>query len=218
MVLNLHGNLKNFVFEIWEGLDNVYNAAGLTGSLGLYWMVYSIWPLGPSSMSVAPLFPQKPEKMVVPTGVSCEQTHIQTHTVTNRRVRERKIVRQLICQKAAREAILRLFEDYVQYRHDKSKTSMLSSCLLGVTQMILFLWLAENINIKGGGVFLMCSWSTETVITLRDGGKLLGSFRRLVFDPSSETFAHLSLTKVKSGLVLFLLVSMISLPSFKFFF
>lgn len=28
-------------------------------------------PLGPSSMSVAPLFPEKPVKIVVPTGVSC---------------------------------------------------------------------------------------------------------------------------------------------------
>lgn len=41
-----------------------------TGSFGLYWMVYSIWPFGPSSISTAPLFPLKPEKMVVPTGVS----------------------------------------------------------------------------------------------------------------------------------------------------
>lgn len=41
-----------------------------TGSLGLYWMVYSICPLGPSSMSVAPLFRKNPEKIVVPTGVS----------------------------------------------------------------------------------------------------------------------------------------------------
>lgn len=41
-----------------------------TGSLGLYRMVYSICPLGPSSMSTAPLFPVKPEKMVVPTGVN----------------------------------------------------------------------------------------------------------------------------------------------------
>lgn len=36
-----------------------------------------------------------------------------------------------------------------------------------------------------------CSWSIETVITLCDGRKLLGSFRRLVFDPSFATFALL---------------------------
>lgn len=49
-----------------------------TGSLGLYWMVYSICPLGPSSMSVAPLFPENPEKIVVPTGVSwkCETENV----------------------------------------------------------------------------------------------------------------------------------------------
>lgn len=41
-------------------------------------------------------------------------------------------------------------------------------------------------------MLLTCSWSTETVITLRDGGKLLGSFRQLVCDPSSATFALLS--------------------------
>lgn len=35
----------------------------------------------------------------------------------------------------------------------------------------------------------MCAWSTETLITLCDGGKLLGSFRRLVFDPPTATFA-----------------------------
>lgn len=45
-----------------------------TGSSGLYWMVYSICPLGPSSMSLAPLFAEKPEKMVVPTGVSWKNT------------------------------------------------------------------------------------------------------------------------------------------------
>lgn len=43
-----------------------------TLSLGLYWMTYSIWPFGPSSMSVAPLFPENPVKMVVPTGVNCK--------------------------------------------------------------------------------------------------------------------------------------------------
>lgn len=46
---------------------------GSTLSLGLYWMTYSIWPLGPSSMSVAPLFPENPVKMVVPTGVNCKK-------------------------------------------------------------------------------------------------------------------------------------------------
>lgn len=40
----------------------------------------------------------------------------------------------------------------------------------------------------GGGVAAR-AWSPETVITLCDGGKLLGSFRLLVFHPSAATFA-----------------------------
>lgn len=47
---------------------------GCTLSFGLYWMTYSIWPLGPSSMSIAPLFPENPVKMVVPTGVNCKNS------------------------------------------------------------------------------------------------------------------------------------------------
>lgn len=50
-----------------------------TLSLGLYWMTYSIWPFGPSSMSVAPLFPENPVKMVVPTGVNCKNRETDIH-------------------------------------------------------------------------------------------------------------------------------------------
>lgn len=55
-----------------------------TLSLGLYWMTYSIWPFGPSSMSVAPLFPENPVKMVVPTGVNCKSRGRKMHVKTLR--------------------------------------------------------------------------------------------------------------------------------------
>lgn len=45
-------------------------------------MTYSIWPFGPSSMSVAPLFPENPVKMVVPTGVNCKNRERQMHIKT----------------------------------------------------------------------------------------------------------------------------------------
>lgn len=49
-----------------------------TGSSGLYWMTYSICPLGPSSMSVAPLSPENPVNIVVPTGVSWKEHERET--------------------------------------------------------------------------------------------------------------------------------------------
>ncbi|TNN33943.1 hypothetical protein EYF80_055894 [Liparis tanakae] len=67
--------------EAWEksGVFFTKSRWKPTGSLGLNRMVYSICPLGPSSMSFAPFFPQKPEKMVVPTGVSWRHNRVEEH-------------------------------------------------------------------------------------------------------------------------------------------
>lgn len=61
-----------------------------TLSLGLYWMTYSIWPFGPSSMSIAPLFPENPVKMVVPTGVNCKNRQTDRHALTPESSQETK--------------------------------------------------------------------------------------------------------------------------------
>lgn len=88
-----------------EGVHHVVTGP-YTGSLGLYWMPYSICPLGPSSMSVAPLFPAKPVNMVVPIGVSWRQRREAGEREREKNVSSPNILRAVTTPRHSTELII----------------------------------------------------------------------------------------------------------------